>query len=157
MNPRSVRVGALASAGLALFYVIVVTGASGSWGHFTDQARQDWAYLVLIVGGFGIQVTLMSELRRRHRLRHGVAAASGAGAGASTVGMVACCAHHLADLAPFIGATGAAAFLTDYRIPFMVVGIGVNALGVTIAARRLRRLPSDHAHHDEETGACLAA
>jgi hypothetical protein len=157
MNPRSVRTGALASAGLALFYVVVVAGASGSWDHFTDQARLDWYYLVLIVGGFGIQVALMSELRRRHRLHHSVAAASGAGAGASTVGMVACCAHHLADLAPFIGATGAAAFLTDYRIPFMVVGIGVNALGVTIAARRLRRLPPAHTHHDGEADACLAA
>ena len=157
MNPRSVRAGALASAGLALFYVVVVAGASGSWDHFTDQARQDWYYLVLIVGGFGIQVALMSELRRRHRLHHSAAAASGAGAGASTVGMVACCAHHLADLAPFIGATGAAAFLTDYRVPFMVVGIGVNALGVTIAARRLRRLPPVHTHRDEEADACLAA
>lgn len=157
MNPRSVRIGALASLGLALFYVVVVTGASGSWDHFTDQVRQDWYYLILIVGGFGIQVALMSELRRRHRLHHSAAAASGAGAGASTVGMVACCAHHLADLAPFIGATGAAAFLTDYRIPFMVVGIGVNALGVIIAARRLRRLPPAHTHHDEETDPCLAA
>lgn len=157
MTPRSIRTGVLASAGLMLFYVLVVAGASGSWNHLIDQARLDWYYLVLIVGGFGTQVALMSELRRRHRLHHAAAAASGAGAGASTVGMVACCAHHLADLAPFIGATGAAAFLTDYRIPFMVVGIGVNAAGVTIAARRLRRLPPVPAHHDEETDACLAA
>ena len=57
--------------------------------------------------------------------------------GASTVGMVACCAHHLADLAPFIAATGAATFLTDFRVPFMVTGLGVNAVGVLLAARRL--------------------
>lgn len=139
-----------------LVYMVVVAGASGSWDHFTDQARQDWYYLVLIVGGFGTQIALMSELRRRHRLHHGAAAASGAGAGASTVGMVACCAHHIADLAPFIGATGAAVFLTDYRIPFMVVGIGVNAAGVAIAARRLRRTPPVHAHPHEEAEACAA-
>ena len=71
--------------------------------------------------------------------------------------MVACCAHHIADLAPFIGATGTAAFLTDYRIPFMIVGIGVNAVGVAIAARRLRRTPLVRAHVDEETDACVAA
>ncbi len=157
MNPRSVRAGALASAGLALFYVIVVAAASRSWQHLTDQARQDWYYLVPIVAGFGVQVALISELRRRHRLQHAVAAAGGVGASASTVGMVACCAHHLADLAPFIGATGAAAFLTDYRIPFMVVGIGVNAVGVTIAARRLRRTPLVHARQDVEADACVAA
>lgn len=157
MNPRSFRAGALASAGLALFYVTVVAAASGSWGHLTDQARQDWYYLLPIVAGFGIQVALLAELRLRHRLHHGGAAAGGAGAGASTVGMVACCAHHLADLAPFIGATGAAAFLTDYRIPFMVVGIGVNAAGVAIAARRLMRAPTAQTHDNAETDACVAA
>ena len=157
MSPRSVRAGALASIGLSLFYVVVVFAASGSWDHLTDQARLDWYYLLPIVAGFGIQVALLSELRRRHRLHHGAAAAGGGGAGASTAGMVACCAHHLADLAPFIGATGAAAFLTDYRIPFMVVGIGVNALGVTVAARRLGRAPKVHAHHGQEADACVAA
>lgn len=156
MNIRSVRAGTLASAGLALFYVLVVAGASGSFGHLVDQARQDWYYLAAIVAGFGVQVALISELRRRHRLQHAAAAAGGAGAGASTVGMVACCAHHIADLAPFIGATGAAAFLTDYRIAFMLVGIGVNAVGVTIAVRRLRRMAlGDPGGH--EADACVAA
>jgi len=157
VEPRSVRAGALAGAGLLLFYVVVVTLASGSWDHFTDQARQDWYYLVLIVGGFGTQVALMSELRRRHRLHHGVAAVTGAGAGASTAGMIACCAHHIADLAPFLGATGAAAFLIDYRIPFMLVGVGVNAAGVVVAARRLARLPGVRGRHDEKVETCAAA
>ena len=157
MNHRSVRVGALASAGLALFYLVVVAGASGSWEHLTDQARQDWYYLAPIVAGFGVQVALISELRRRHRLQHATAAAGGVGAGASTVGMVACCAHHLLDLAPFIGATGAAAFLIDYRVPFMVVGIGVNALGVTIAANRLRRTPFTRSQPEEDVDACVTA
>jgi len=65
--------------------------------------------------------------------------------------MVACCAHHLADLVPFIGATGLAAFLTGYRVPFMLVGIGINALGVTIAARRLHQTAKVH---PEELVAC---
>ena len=156
MSPRSVQVGALASAGLALFYVLVVAGASGSWSHLGDQASRDWYYLVPIVAGFGTQVALLSELRRRHRLDHGATAVGGAGAGASTAGMVACCAHHLADLAPFIGATGAAAFLTDYRIPFMAVGIGVNAAGIAVAARRLGRTPSIH-EDSAEKARCVAA
>ena len=141
MNRRSIYTGALAATGLALFYVVVVWGASGSFAHLVTQARQDWYFLALIVGGFAVQAALVSELRRRHRLQHAAAVAGGAGMGASTAGMVACCAHHLADLAPFIGATGAATFLLDYRVPFMVVGIGVNAVGVAIAARRLSNTP----------------
>ena len=147
MNPRSVRTAALATAALALFYVGVVWAASGSFNHLVDQATRDWYYLVVIVVGFGVQVALVSELRRRHRLQHTAAVAGSAGMGASTAGMVACCAHHIADLAPFIGATGAATFLIDYRIPFMIVGIGVNAVGVAVAAHRLRHTPKPQPHH----------
>ena len=147
MNRHSTRTGGLAAAGLSLFYVVVVWAASGSFAHLVDQARRDWYFLILIVGGFGVQVALVSELRRRHRLQHAAAMAGGAGMGASTAGMIACCAHHIADLAPFIGATGAATFLIDYRIPFMVVGIGVNAVGVAVAARRLRHTPAPIPQH----------
>ncbi|QYG94227.1 hypothetical protein HC251_18480 [Iamia sp. SCSIO 61187] len=146
----------LAAAGLALFYVLIVAGASQSWAHLAEQTSQDRFYLGAIVAGFGTQVGLMSELRRRHRLHHGATAAGGAGAGASTVGMVACCAHHLADLAPFVGLTGAAAFMTDYRVPFMVVGISVNAIGVAFAALRLHGTP-DPAGHRSKEGSCAAA
>ena len=155
MRPRSIRAGAIASTALALFYIVVVAGASGSWAHLTDQARQDWYYLALIIAGFGTQVAIISELRHRHRLHHGGAAVGGAGA--STVGMVACCAHHLADLTPFIGATGAAAFLTDYRVPFMILGIGVNAVGITIAARRLARAPAVTVRDTAGAETCAAA
>ena len=55
--------------------------------------------------------------------------------------MIACCAHHIADLLPFLGASGAAAFLYDYKIWFVLIGVGVNAVGVMVATRRLRRTP----------------
>ena len=138
--PTSLGLGVLAATAMAAFYLLVVRGSSGSWTHVGDQIRQDWAYLAAIVVGFAVQVALVGELRRRKQLDASLAAAGGAGAGASTAGMVACCAHHIADLLPFVGATGAATFLIDYRIPFMLVGITVNGAGITIAARRLRRM-----------------
>lgn len=143
---RSRRIGLLAAAGLAVFYVVVVAGSSGSFDHLAQQVRQDWYFLAFIVGGFGLQVALAAELRQRHRLAHAAAVASGTGSGASVAGMIACCAHHLADLAPFIGTTGLATFLFDYRIPFMVTGIGVNAVGVAVAARRLHHAPVAGTH-----------
>lgn len=84
-------------------------------------------------------MALFAELRHRHRLATAQRAAAGAGGTASAVGMVACCAHHIADLAPLIGLSGAALFLTTYRTPIMLLGVAVNALGVFLAARRLRR------------------
>jgi hypothetical protein len=150
MSTRSLRWGLVASTALAAFYVVVLAWASG-WDHLRDQAGQDWWLLLPIVVGFGTQVALTAELRRRHRAHH-LGATTGAGTGASTVGMVACCAHHLADLVPLIGATGLAAFLLDWRIPFMLGGIAVNAIAVAVAARRLR----DVTRHHQGVTACAA-
>jgi hypothetical protein len=127
----------LAAAGLGLFYAGVIGWAQGA-SHLADQARADWPYLLAIIAGFAVQVALLVELRLRRQARAIEQAAAGAGAGASVVGMVACCAHHLADLVPVVGVSSAAAFLTDWRIEFMLAGIAVNAVGVAVAARRLR-------------------
>lgn len=140
MSARSARTAVLAAGGLLAFYVAVVAGASRSLQHLVARAGDDWYLLAPIVVGFGIQVGLLAELRRLHRMQMLAGTAGGAGAGASAVGMVACCAHHLADLVPFVGLTGIAAFLTDYRVVFMLVGLGVNALGIFVAARRLKRV-----------------
>lgn len=134
---RSIGIGFVAGLALAIFYVIVVRTASGSWTHLRDQMRADWYLLVPVMVGFVVQVALLAELRRRRRMQSTAAAAGGAGVGASTAGMVACCAHHITDLVPFLGLTGAATFLYDFRVPFILVGIGINTVGVALAARRL--------------------
>jgi hypothetical protein len=129
---------------MMLFYAVVVLGASRSVDHLADQVGADWYLLLPIVAGFGVQVGLLVELRRRQRLHREVIAAGTAGASTSTVGMVACCAHHLADLLPFVGATAAATFLYDYRLPFMLVGVGLNGIAIIVALRRLLTMPVAH-------------
>jgi hypothetical protein len=149
LSPNAVRAGVFATAGLGLFYALVV-GGFGGLAHLGQQAVEDWPWLVLILAGFGTQITLFVELRHRHRLHDAaMKTATGGGAGASAVGMVACCAHHLADLAPIIGVSGVAVFLTDYRIPIMIGGIAVNALGVVLATQRLRRAPHSQQDGDQ--------
>jgi hypothetical protein len=141
MTTKAIRAGVLAAGVLGLFYALVVGGVGGL-AHLGQQAADDWPWLAMILTGFGTQVALFVELRHRKRLHDAaMKTATSGGAGASAVGMVACCAHHVADLAPIIGATGLAVFLTDYRIPIMILGIGINALGVVLATRRLRRTP----------------
>ena len=156
ISRRSAATGVVAGFVMAAFYVAVVSGASGSWTHLRAQVHQDRPYLAIIIAGFAVQVALITELRHRHRLAAADTAAGGVGAGASTGGMVACCAHHLADLLPFVGATGAATFLIDYRIAFMVVGIGVNAVGVFLASRQLHRLNTLPSQHHEPKDAQMA-
>lgn len=127
---------------MAALYVLVVLGVSRSVEHLGDQLIGDWYLLLPIVVGFGVQVDLLVELRRREQLHRSVMASSAASAGASTVGMVACCAHHLADLLPVAGATAAATFLYDYRLTFMFAGVVSSAFAITVALHRIRKLPS---------------
>ena len=46
--------------------------------------------------------------------------------------MVACCAHHITDIMPLLGLSAAATFLAEYRIPFMVVGLATNLIGIGV-------------------------
>ena len=140
VHRRSVVIGALAAAGLAAAFVGVVAGTAG-WQHLNTQVASDWWLLFPLLAGFGTQVTLMVELRHRHRLMQAAAVSVGAGAGVSGVGMVACCAHHLADLAPLAGATGVATFLTDAQRPLMLGGLALNVLAVAYAVRLIYRTP----------------
>lgn len=151
---RSVVAGVLGSLAMAAAYAGVVGGSSGSVRHLTEQIRTDWYLLTPIIAAFGLQVGLMVELRRRHRLTGAALGATAAGSGASTAGMVACCAHHVADFLPFLGMTAAAGFLGTYRAAFMGVGLAISALAVAVATRRLQSMP---AHPIVEEAACHTA
>lgn len=146
---RSVVLGTLAGVGLGAVFVAVVAGTAG-WGHLAAQVGDNWWLLLPLLAGFMTQVTLMVELRHRHRLMHAASVSVGAGAGVSGVGMVACCAHHLADLAPLAGATGFAAVLTDLQRPVMLAGLAFNVVVVAYAARLLHRIPATN----EAGGSC---
>jgi hypothetical protein len=128
--------GLLAAAGLLGFYLAVIVVASGA-AHLWAQLALDWPWITVIVAGFGVQTALLIALREQQRAR-AAAAAAGTGAGASVVGMLACCAHHVADIAPLVGVNLAATFLATYRVPFMAVGIAVNAVAIGVTVRRIR-------------------
>lgn len=134
----SVATGGAAGLALAGVFVAVVAGTAG-WAHLDQQVRADWWLLAPLLAGFATQVALMVELRHRHRLAHAAAVSVGAGAGVSGAGMLACCAHHLVELAPLAGLSGAATMLTDVQRPLMAAGVALNVVAVTVAARKLAR------------------
>jgi hypothetical protein len=98
-----------------------------------------------ILAGFGVQVGLYTYLKTVvHAVARGTGALAGAGGGTSTAAMVACCAHHVSDVLPLVGLSAAATFLAEYRIPFMLVGLGTNLIGIAVIGvlilRERRRL-----------------
>ncbi|MHB1127259.1 MAG: hypothetical protein ACYC2T_09945 [Bacillota bacterium] len=132
--------GIIGSIGLLLFYFLVAVLTSRSWAHALDLFRDDALYIAAIAIGFGVQVGLFTYLRRVIRLKgtsgNMVAAA---GTGTSSASMVACCLHHLSDILPLVGMSGAAIFLSQYKYQVMGIGIAANLIGIALMIRTIYR------------------
>lgn len=122
----------LGMAGLMALYLILVSLAEG-WSHAVELLFEDAWLVGPIMAGFGVQVGLYTYLKTGlHAAAHGTGALTGAGGGTSTAAMVACCAHHITDVLPLLGLSAAATFLAEYRIPFMLVGLATNLIGIGV-------------------------
>ncbi len=118
--------GILASIFLALIYFSIVTVFQGL-SHAIDQFFSLWYLMIPLIIGFGIQISLFSYIKSTLKAKASGVAASG---GVSTASMIACCAHHLTDILPIIGLSGAALFLSQYQTFFILIGIFSNIVGI---------------------------
>ena len=147
-----VTIGMLGALGLAAFYLGIVTLLE-SWAHALDLFREDAPFVVPIILGFGTQVGLYTYLKLGLHLANGTRAAgalTGTTGSTSTLAMVACCAHHVTDVLPLLGLSGAAVFLAQYKVPFMVAGLLSNLAGIAVllnmlwSSKRRTELEGDH-------------
>lgn len=128
------------AAALAMLGVYFgVLWAANSLEHALGELRALWGWMVPIVVGFGVQVGLFVYARgatRGHMAHaHGIMASGGI----STVSMVACCAHHVTDVLPFVGLATASVFLAQYRPIFLAAGLASNAVGLAYMLRLLQQ------------------
>jgi hypothetical protein len=154
-------IGALALIAIYLGILSLLQSPAHAFG----QLSQDWPWVGLVALGFGAQIGLYTYLRQIIQsmklagadassrmvpvdscVRDGASRAmTGAGTGASTVGMIACCAHHIADVAPLLALTGASGlaglitFVGTFKIPIIVFGLLVNLVGIGLSLRTIRR------------------
>lgn len=131
----------LGSSLIAGVYFGILTWAQG-WEYAASQFSLNRWYVAPIWLAFGIQAALYSILRFRLFLPVTSTAHAGAmtpvkgvmgtSGGTSVTAMVACCLHHVTDVLPILGLSAAATFLTRYQRPFMLVGLGMEILGIAI-------------------------
>lgn len=133
---RPVGLDLLAALGLVAFYLGLITLAQG-WTHALQQLRDDLPFVGAIVAGFGLQAGLFTYLRGLHA--QAAAGGMAASTGASTTAMLACCAHHLAELLPILGLSGAAIFLNLYKTPLLWLGILMNLSGIVYLLYRIEQ------------------
>lgn len=136
---RHILIGVGAAVLLMLLYMGIITLAEGL-DHALDQTSKLWYWVLALVGGFGIQAGLFSFIRQELKKRRAAATASVAATGGVSAGsMAACCAHHLSDVLPLIGLSGLAAFLADYQVFFIILGVVSNVVGITIMLDTIQR------------------
>jgi len=125
----------LGSSLMAGVYFGIITWAQG-WDYASNQFLLNRWYILPIYISFGIQAALYSILRFRlfvpTTTTGHTGAMMGTSGGTSVTAMVACCLHHVTDVLPILGLSAAAAFLTRYQRPFMLVGLGLNIIGILV-------------------------
>ena len=125
----------LGSAVIAGIYFGILIWAQGSASAVSIFLSNRW-YVIPIWITFGIQAALYSILRFRlfiptSSTKH-TGTLMGTSGGTSVTAMVACCLHHVTDVLPVLGLSAAATFLTRYQRPFMLLGLGMNIIGILV-------------------------
>jgi hypothetical protein len=134
MKWKAVGIGLLAAGALFGFFWIVTSSVSGS-ATAAAQFMRYWYWIIANLLGFGTQVGLFTYARLRHATV-GSAALAGSGS-TSAVSMVACCAHRLVDLLPFLGIAAFATIVARYQTSLFAVGLVSNILGIWYVWKRV--------------------
>ena len=136
---RAIVAAVAGAAGLIALYLLSVGLGSRSWAHALTLLLTDRYYVAAVVAGFGIQIGLFTYVRMLHR-EHGLrssTAVAATGTGTSTVSMIACCLHHVSEILPVVGLSGAAVFLSNYKVPLILVGVVTNGIGIAFMTRTI--------------------
>lgn len=137
MLRKPILLGLLGMLGLLGFYFTILTFVSG-WEFAKVQFLSFWYFIVSLAVGFGIQIGLYSYLRNLvQKSQDGsgrVVAVSGT---TSTIAMISCCSHYLANILPILAVSGVVAFVAQYQVQLFWVGLVANFLGIVYMLRRI--------------------
>jgi len=125
---RSIKRGVIASFGLSFLYGILILLTMPNFQEALAVTAAVWYLLIAIIISFGAQFGLWFYVRATSRKTSG--ALPGVSGTTSSVSMLACCAHHLVDLLPLWGLSGAALFLGQYQRPLLVISLAINLLSI---------------------------
>ncbi len=127
--------GTLASAGMFIFYIAVLTISQGP-EHAISQFRLYLPYMAFLLASFGVQIGLFSYA---HMSRKTGIASEVMISGVSVGSMVACCAHHAVEILPLVGLSVFASFLSAFQREMIIVAIVSNLAGIFMVLESMRR------------------
>ena len=134
---KPVSNGLTASLVLLTVYFLLVSLISGPI-FALSQFTKYWYFILGLAAGFGVQVFLYSKLRQLVQGgAKGVVAVTGT---TSTVAMVSCCSHYLANILPLLGTVGILTVISQYQIELFWVGLIANLLGILYLVSRSKKV-----------------
>lgn len=135
---KPIFAGMAAAAGLLAIYFTVVGLISGM-AFAVSQFQRFWYYTISLAIGFGIQVGLYVYLRRAIKSGEGSGKILAASGSTSTASMIACCAHYIANILPFIATAGIVTFITQYQTQFFWIGLAFNGGGILYITNKIQK------------------
>ncbi len=135
---KSIFWGIVAAVLMLAVYFSIVSLVSG-FDFAQDQFSQFWYFIVSLALGFGIQMGMYSYLKqsiKNHNMAGSKKTVAVTGA-TSTLAMISCCAHYLANIVPILGITGFLTVITQYQVQFFWVGLLFNLFGIIYVGRQI--------------------
>lgn len=132
------RNGFLATLSLLLLYFLIVTLVSG-FTFALSQFGSYWYFLVSLAVGFGIQISLYTYLKvlvANSSITMGKNTVAVTGT-TSTLAMISCCAHYLANIMPILGIAGALSVIAAYQVQIFWIGLVFNAFGIAFIINKI--------------------
>ncbi len=135
----------VAIALLLLAYFVIVTAVSG-FTFALSQFSSYWYFLVSLVAGFGIQIGLYSYLKQlvqNSSMAMGGKTVAVTGT-TSTLSMISCCAHYLANIVPVLGIAGALTIVAQYQVEIFWAGLAFNIFGIAFISSKIVTFKKHH-------------
>ena len=137
LNPKSVLWATTSFFGLVFLNFLLISFFSKSTSFALNQLLNLKFYIIPLALGFSFQVLLF--LKIRESIKSSSLLVSGTGA-MSTGSMLACCAHHITEVLPFLAFGGLSIFLSNYQKELLMLSILINWLSALYMYRKLKTL-----------------
>ncbi|KKS97984.1 MAG: hypothetical protein UV73_C0004G0126 [Candidatus Gottesmanbacteria bacterium GW2011_GWA2_43_14] len=130
--------GIVASSFLLTFYFFLMRLLTGSFETAWWQFSTLWPYMTSLSAGFGIQSGLYVSLK--NKIKGGSRKMMVGNSSTSTLGMIACCAHHLTDVLPLLGLSLLTSLLIQFQKEILLLAILSNLASIIYLIRLKRKI-----------------
>ncbi|MFH0804005.1 MAG: hypothetical protein V1896_00155 [Candidatus Zambryskibacteria bacterium] len=137
---------AIVAAALLLSVYFVLVGLISGMKFALSQFETYWYFLIGLAIGFGVQMGLYLYLRqlvKNSDMKMGGKTVAVTGT-TSTLAMISCCAHYLANIVPILGIAGALAIVAQYQVEIFWVGLVFNLFGIAFIVNRIFKFKNTH-------------